>query len=65
MKKSKLTIIAVVCLICAMALSFFATSVKATTMEFGLQEYRKAREDGAQYGYKISDKYVWKIVTYN
>ncbi len=65
MKKSKLTIIAVVCLICAMALSIFATSVKATTMEFGLQEYRKAREDGAQYGYKISDKYVWKLVTYN
>ena len=65
MKKSRLTILAVFCLICAMALSIFATSVKATTMEFGLQEYRKAREDGAQYAYKISDRYVWKIVTYN
>ena len=65
MKKSRLTILAVFCLICAMALSFFATSVKATTMEFGLQEYRKAREDGAQYAYKLSDRYVWKIVTYN
>ena len=65
MKKSRLTILAVFCLICAMALSLFATSVKATTMEFGLQEYRKAREDGAQYAYKVSDKYVWKIVTYN
>ena len=65
MKKNKVTILAVFCLICAMALSIFATSVKATTMEFGLQEYRKAREDGAQYAYKISDKYVWKIVTYN
>ena len=65
MKKSRLTILAVFCLICAMALSLFATSVKATTTEFGLQEYRKAREDGAQYAYKVSDKYVWKIVTYN
>ena len=65
MKKSKVTILAVLCFICAMALSIFATSVKATTMEFGLQEYRKARTDGAQYAYKIADKYVWKLITYN
>ena len=65
MKKSKISLCAILCLICAISLSIFATSVTATTTEFGLQEFRKAREDGAQYGYRIIDKNVWKIVIYN
>lgn len=65
MKKSKLTILAVLCFICAMAISIFATNVKATTMEFGLQEYRKTGKDGNQYAYKISNKNIWKLITYN
>lgn len=65
MKKSKISLCAILYLICAISLSIFATSVTATTTEFGLQEFRKAREDGAQYGYRIIDKNVWKIVIYN
>ena len=65
MKKSRLSLLAIPCLICAVALSIFATSVTASTTEFGLQEFRKAREDGAQYGYRIIDKNIWKIVVYN
>ena len=65
MKKSRLSLLAIPCLICAIALSIFATSVTASTTEFGLQEFRKAREDGAQYGYRIIDKNIWKIVVYN
>ena len=37
----------------------------ATTVKFGLQEYRKARSNGYQYGYKVgNNKPVWKIVKY-
>ena len=48
MKKSRLTILAVFCLICAMALRLFETRVKETTTEFGLKAYRKAKESGTQ-----------------
>ena len=48
-----------------MLIALLTGSVQAASQEFGLQEYRKTRSDGAQYGYKVSDKYVWKIVTYS
>ena len=38
--------------------------MQAASQEFGLQEYRKP-VGSTQYGYKVSDKYVWKIVTYS
>ena len=45
-------------------ISLLTGSVQAASQEFGLQEYRKPIGN-TQYGYKVSDKYVWKIVTYS
>ena len=45
-------------------ISILTGSVQAASQEFGLQEYRKPIGN-TQYGYKVSDKYVWKIVTYS
>ena len=47
-----------------MLISLLTGSVQAASQEFGLQEYRKPIGN-TQYGYKVSDKYVWKIVTYS
>ena len=45
-----------------MLISLLTGSVQAASQEFGLQEYRKPIGN-TQYGYKVSDKYVWKIMT--
>ena len=50
--------------IIVMLLALLTGSVQAASQEFGLQEYRKP-VGSTQYGYKVSDKYVWKIVTYS
>ena len=47
-----------------MLLALLTGKVQAASQEFGLQEYRKP-VGSTQYGYKVSDKYVWKIVTYS
>ena len=47
-----------------MLLALVTGKVQAASQEFGLQEYRKP-VGSTQYGYKVSDKYVWKIVTYS
>ena len=47
-----------------MLLALLSGKVQAASQEFGLQEYRKP-VGSTQYGYKVSDKYVWKIVTYS
>ncbi len=47
-----------------MLIALLTGSVQAASQEFGLQEYRKPIGN-TQYGYKVSDKYVWKIVTYS
>ena len=47
-----------------MLISLLTGSVQAASQELGLQEYRKPIGN-TQYGYKVSDKYVWKIVTYS
>ena len=47
-----------------MLLALLTGKVQAVSQEFGLQEYRKP-VGSTQYGYKVSDKYVWKIVTYS
>lgn len=49
--------------IIVMLLALLTGKVQAASQEFGLQEYRKP-VGSTQYGYKVSDKYVWKIVTY-
>ena len=50
--------------IIVMLLALLTGKVQAASQEFGLQEYRKP-VGSTQYGYKVSDKYVWKIVTYS
>ena len=50
--------------IIVMLLALLSGKVQAASQEFGLQEYRKP-VGSTQYGYKVSDKYVWKIVTYS
>ena len=50
--------------IIVMLLALLTGKVQAASQEFGLQEYRKPVGSN-QYGYKVSDKYVWKIVTYS
>ena len=50
--------------IIVMLLALLTGSVQAASQEFGLQDYRKP-VGSTQYGYKVSDKYVWKIVTYS
>ena len=45
-------------------ISLLPGTVHAASQDFGLQEYRKPIGN-TQYGYKVSDKYVWKIVTYS
>lgn len=62
MKKYIITIIAVFCFILAIVLNILASNVKATIKNFGIQEYRG---QGIQYAYKIADKNIWKLVTYN
>ena len=47
-----------------MLIALLTGSVQAASQEFGLQEYRKPIGN-TQYGYKVSDKYVWKIVTHS
>ena len=47
-----------------MLLALLTGKVQAASQEFGLQEYRKP-VGSTQYGYKVSDKFVWKIVTYS
>ena len=63
--KIKNRMILFVIFIITMLLAILTGSSQAASQDFGLQEYRKARSDGSQYGYKVSDKYVWKIVTYS
>ena len=65
MKLFKKKMMILIVAIAMMIIALLTGSVQAASQEFGLQEYRKARSDGAQYGYKVSDKYVWKIVTYS
>ena len=50
--------------IIVMLLALLTGKVQAASQEFGLQEYRKP-VGSTQYGYKVSDRYVWKIVTYS
>ena len=50
--------------IIVMLLALLTGKVQAASQEFGLQEYRKP-VGSTQYGYKVSDKFVWKIVTYS
>ena len=47
-----------------MLIALLTGSVQAASQEFGLQEYRKPIGN-TQCGYKVSDKYVWKIVTHS
>mgnify|MGYP002961149887 CR=1 FL=1 len=61
-KNKKLTLL--IMGITIMLISLLTGSVQAASQEFGLQEYRKPIGN-TQYGYKVSDKYVWKIVTYS
>ena len=65
MKLARKRMILFIAAIVTMLLALLSGSVQAASQDMGLEEYRKARSDGAQYGYKVSDKYVWKIVTYN
>ena len=65
MKLLKKKMMFLIIAIAVMIIALLTGSVQAASQEFGLQEYRKARSDGAQYGYKVSDKYVWKIVAYS
>ncbi len=62
MKKYIITIIAIFCFILAIALNIIASNVNSTMKNFGIQEYRG---QGIQYAYKIADKNIWKLVTYN
>ena len=59
-KKLMLLIMGIIVLL----LTLLTGKVQAASQEFGLQEYRKP-VGSTQYGYKVSDKYVWKIVTYS
>ena len=64
--KKQMSILLVSILTLILSLGLTTTNYAAdATVTFGLQEYRKERADGYQYGYKIgNNKAVWKIVKY-
>ena len=66
MKKKKLLytlVLSAILIVSSLVMS--VSSYAATTTTFGLQEFRKARTNGDQYGYKIGQQKVWKVVKYN
>ena len=65
MKKRKILYTLVVSIILIVSSLIMTGTSYAATNTFGLQEYRKPRTDGSQYGYKYGEQKVWKVIKYD
>ena len=65
MKKKKLLYTLVLSMILIVSSLVMSVSSYAATTTFGLEEFRKLRSDGSQYGYSLERQKVWKVVKHN
>ena len=65
MKKGKILNTLKISTILIIVLFMLSVISNAATTTFGLEEYRKARPNGSQYGYKVLEQKIWKVAKYN